>query len=122
MSYQPPLAAVVLFLAMGMLGMGNGAVFQLVPQRFPREIGVITGVVGAAGGVGGFFLPTVLGGLRQLTGSYAYGFPLFALVALGSAGALTYVSRVWEASLVGAGGLAGNVVERPMLAEAESPA
>ena len=35
---------------MGLLGMGNGAVFQLVPQRFPKEIGVITGIVGAAGG------------------------------------------------------------------------
>ena len=49
---------------MGLLGMGNGAVFQLVPQRFPQEIGVITGIVGAAGGVGGFFLPTLLGGLQ----------------------------------------------------------
>ena len=48
----------ILFAVMGLLGMGNGAVFQLVPQRFPREIGVITGVVGAAGGIGGFFLPT----------------------------------------------------------------
>src|SRR5262249_47951001 len=43
----------LMFVAMGMLGMGNGAVFQLVPQRFPKEIGVITGIVGAAGGIGG---------------------------------------------------------------------
>src|SRR5262245_51924209 len=118
-----PLAAAVLFLAMGMLGMGNGAVFQLVPQRFPREIGVITGVVGAAGGVGGFFLPTVLGGLRQLTGSYAYGFPLFALVALGSALALSYVSRLWEGSFVGTGRLGARALAPPPVdAEAESPA
>jgi len=55
----PPLAVVVpmLFLAVGCLGMGNGAVFQLVPQRFAGRMGIITGVVGAAGGLGGFVLP-----------------------------------------------------------------
>ena len=62
----PPLPAAItlLFVGMGLLGMGNGSVFQLVPQRFPQEIGVITGIVGAAGGVGGFFLPNLLGGLK----------------------------------------------------------
>ena len=39
------------------LGLGNGAVFQMVPQRFAREIGLVTGVVGAVGGIGGFILP-----------------------------------------------------------------
>jgi NNP family nitrate/nitrite transporter-like MFS transporter len=104
----PPLglATAVLFLGMGLLGMGNGAVFQLVPQRFPKEMGVITGVVGAAGGIGGFFLPTVLGGLKQLTGSFAGGFILFALAGAGCAGALIYVSRAWEGAFVGRGGLA----------------
>ena len=48
------------------LGMGNGAVFQLVPQRFRKEIGVMTGLVGMAGGVGGFYLASSLG-LRQAT-------------------------------------------------------
>jgi len=76
----PPLAMAVtlLFVGMGMLGMGNGAVFQLVPQRFPDRIGIVTGLVGAAGGLGGFFLPTVLGATRDLTGSYAAGLMLFA--------------------------------------------
>ena len=60
----------LLFFGMGLLGMGNGAVFQLVPQRFPDRIGIVTGVVGAAGGLGGFFLPSVLGAVRELTGSY----------------------------------------------------
>jgi len=55
------------FLSMGMLGMGNGAVFQLVPQRFSKHIGVITGVVGAAGGLGGFLLPSVLGAIKDRT-------------------------------------------------------
>ena len=66
------------FVGMGMLGMGNGAVFQLVPQRFPDRMGIVTGLVGAAGGLGGFFLPTVLGATRDLTCSYASGLLLFA--------------------------------------------
>jgi NNP family nitrate/nitrite transporter-like MFS transporter len=78
-SSTPPLmiAVTLLFLGMGMLGMGNGAVFQLVPQRFPERMGIVTGLVGAAGGLGGFFLPTVLGIARDVTGSYASGLLLF---------------------------------------------
>src|SRR5690606_35712861 len=65
-SALPPLAMmiVLLFVAMMSLGMGNGAVFQLVPQRFQKEIGIVTGIVGAAGGVGGFLLPKILGNLK----------------------------------------------------------
>jgi MFS transporter, NNP family, nitrate/nitrite transporter len=71
----PPVrgAVVLLFLGMGMLGMGNGAVFQLAPQRFPDRIGLVTGIVGAAGGLGGFFLPTLLGAAKDVTGSYSAG-------------------------------------------------
>ena len=64
---------------MGLLGMGNGAVFQIVPQRFSQEIGVVTGIVGAAGGIGGFLLPNLLGSMKQATGSFAGGFLTFAL-------------------------------------------
>jgi NNP family nitrate/nitrite transporter-like MFS transporter len=64
------------------LGMGNGAVFQLVPQRFGREIGVMTGLVGMAGGVGGFYLASTLGLAKQFTGAYQAGFLGFALLAL----------------------------------------
>jgi NNP family nitrate/nitrite transporter-like MFS transporter len=108
LSALPQLAwSTVLMLAgMGMLGMGNGSVFQLVPQRFPKEIGVMTGIVGAAGGIGGFFLPNLLGGLRQLTGTFTAGFFIFALTAFACAGALPYVSRVWEGVFVRRGGLA----------------
>jgi NNP family nitrate/nitrite transporter-like MFS transporter len=78
----PPVAVAValLFLGMGMLGMGNGAVFQLVPQRFGDRIGIVTGLVGAAGGLGGFFLPTLLGAARDLTGSYSSGLLICAAV------------------------------------------
>jgi NNP family nitrate/nitrite transporter-like MFS transporter len=56
-------------------------VFQLVSQRFPREIGIITGLVGAAGGVGGFFLPSLLGAVKGSVGSFALGFVLLGVYA-----------------------------------------
>lgn len=90
--------AVLMFVVMGLLGMGNGAVFQLVPQRFPREIGVMTGIVGAAGGLGGFALPNLLGSLKQLTGTFGSGFLGFALASFSCAAALWYVGRTWEAA------------------------
>ena len=79
----PPIAAMVVLLVIGMafLGMGNGTVFQLVPQRFRKEIGVATGMVGAIGGLGGFMLPNLLGNVKQATGSFSEGFVVLALVA-----------------------------------------
>ncbi|MFJ7928717.1 nitrate/nitrite transporter [Peribacillus sp. NPDC096622] len=73
---------ILLFIGMLFLGMGNGAVFQLVPQRFSKEIGFITGIVGAAGGVGGFLVPNILGTLKQITGTYATGFLVFSAVGI----------------------------------------
>jgi NNP family nitrate/nitrite transporter-like MFS transporter len=64
------------------LGLGNGAVFKLVPQWFPGRTGAVTGIVGAAGGLGGFFPPLVLGVVRQSTGAYTIGFVLLGLTAL----------------------------------------
>jgi NNP family nitrate/nitrite transporter-like MFS transporter len=64
------------------LGLGTGAVFKLVPQWFPDDVGAVTGVVGAAGGLGGFFPPLVMALVKSLTGSYTLGFVLLAAVAL----------------------------------------
>ena len=96
----PPLwlVTVLLFLVMAVLGMGNGSVFQLVPQRFREEIGVATGVVGAAGGLGGFLLPSFLGLLKDWTGSYGMGFFCFGAAGLGCLGLLQLVQEGWRTS------------------------
>lgn len=65
------------------LGLGTGAVFKLVAAWFPGEVGAVTGVVGAAGGLGGFFPPLVMALVKTLTGSYALGFALLGAVAVG---------------------------------------
>jgi NNP family nitrate/nitrite transporter-like MFS transporter len=71
--------------ALGMaaaIGLGNGAVFKLVPQYFPQSVGAVTGLVGAMGGLGGFFPPLVLGVIRQQTGSFFWGFIFLAAFAM----------------------------------------
>jgi MFS transporter, NNP family, nitrate/nitrite transporter len=76
-----PLTIACLTMAVA-LGLGTGAVFKLVADWFPDRVGAVTGVVGAAGGLGGFFPPLVMGIVKTATGGYALGFILMALVAL----------------------------------------
>ncbi len=127
LSALPPLysGTALLFAAMAALGMGNGCIFQIVPQRFSKEIGVVTGIVGAAGGLGGFVLPMVLGLLKQTTGSFGGGFLGFALVGgLGGALTLAYVSRGWRGLFPGEDerALEFGPVPHSIVAEAEAVA
>jgi len=87
---------VLLFFTMGMLGMGNGAVFQLVPQRFPERIGVLTGLVGAAGGFGGFLLPSLLGAIKDRTGQYSWGLYLCAAAFFVGFATLLQLGTKWH--------------------------
>ncbi|ABE48592.1 MULTISPECIES: nitrate/nitrite transporter [Methylobacillus] len=86
----------IVVLAMISLGMGNGAVFQLVPQRFRKEIGVMTGLIGMAGGIGGFYLASSLGYSKQVTGSYQLGLAVFASLAVVALFGLTLVKKRWR--------------------------
>lgn len=95
----PPVAfAAVALFSIGVLslGMGNGAVFQLLPQRFRREIGAMTGLVGAAGGLGGFFLAKALAFSKGATGGFTAGFVFFGFLALLGLVGLVFVRTRWR--------------------------
>jgi NNP family nitrate/nitrite transporter-like MFS transporter len=79
--HMVPLTIACLTLAVA-VGLGTGAVFKLVAEWFPNEVGAVTGVVGAAGGLGGFFPPLVMGLIKGQTGSYLLGFLAMALVGV----------------------------------------
>ena len=72
-------AVVLIVVAVGVMGVGNGVILQLASEWFPKQIGLASGVVGAAGGIGGFLLPLWLGTLKEVTGSYRTGLWVFAL-------------------------------------------
>jgi NNP family nitrate/nitrite transporter-like MFS transporter len=84
LAFEPGIVlATVAFLSIALLlGLGNGAVFKLVADLFPREAGTVTGVVGAAGALGGFFPPLVMGLVKDATGSYGIAFMLLSEFAL----------------------------------------
>jgi NNP family nitrate/nitrite transporter-like MFS transporter len=99
MSFGQPtyqLALAIIIPVMAVLGMGNGAVFQLVPQRFRKEIGVMTGLVGMAGGVGGFYLAASLGYFKQSSGTYQTGLLIFAGLAVLAMIGLAGVKNRWR--------------------------
>ncbi|HEV3330944.1 MAG TPA: MFS transporter [Bryobacteraceae bacterium] len=114
LSTLPPavIAVALLVLTMAMLGMGNGAVFQLVPQRFAGQVGIMTGIVGAAGGLGGFLLPSLLGTMKDRTGSFGTGFGVLATVAACGLTSLLILRgnwrRTWPRESVLRAGLASN--------------
>lgn len=91
-------ATTLLLFIMAILGLSNGSVFQLVPQRFREEIGVATGVVGAAGGIGGFVLPAFMGLAKEHAGSYGAGFLGIGLGGLACLWLLRMVQREWHGS------------------------
>jgi NNP family nitrate/nitrite transporter-like MFS transporter len=72
------MAVVMMVVATAAMGFGNGVVFQLVAEWFPKDIGLASGVVGASGAIGGFLLPILIGTMKGLSGSYESGLWLFA--------------------------------------------
>jgi NNP family nitrate/nitrite transporter-like MFS transporter len=84
------------FVASGAFGMCNGSVFQLLPQRFSRDISLMTGLVGCGGGIGGFLLGRLFGLSKQYTGSYTSGIIFFAGLALVALAGLFLVKKRWR--------------------------
>jgi NNP family nitrate/nitrite transporter-like MFS transporter len=90
------LALILLITGTGSLGMASGAVFQLVPLRFRNNVGSVTGLIGAAGGLGGFFLAWVIGQSKQMTDSFALGFLIFTLLSILSIYGIQKVKSRWR--------------------------
>jgi MFS transporter, NNP family, nitrate/nitrite transporter len=90
------IAALGFLIAAGAFGMANGSVFQLLPQRFARDIGIMTGLVGCGGGLGGFLLASSLGFSKGLTGSYLAGLLTFAVLCTVAFFGLALVKTRWR--------------------------
>ena len=96
---MPPLpGAVALLTALYLcFGLGNGATFQLVPHRWKGKTGLMTGIIGAAGGIGGFYLPVVMSMAKEGTGSYQLGFTTFGILAALAFALVVVLHRQWLA-------------------------
>ena len=90
------MSVIALFIAMSGLGIGNGAIFQLIPLRFPRRMGVVTGLVGTAGGLGGFSLVWGFGLFQEWSGGHESGFVVLAALSGVALMGLWSVKRKWR--------------------------
>lgn len=93
-----PLALSVTLCLMAFLGLGNGVIFQIVSLRYMGMMGTASGVIGAAGALGGFILPVWFGIMKDFTQSYGSGFMLLGVVALVAYTSSTLISRSLSAS------------------------
>jgi len=91
-----PWSVSALIVGVTAMGFGNGVVFRIVSDRFQQHLGLASGVVGAAGGLGGFVLPVWLGILKDASGSYRAGFWLFAAAAAAACIGTVSMSRSVE--------------------------
>jgi MFS transporter, NNP family, nitrate/nitrite transporter len=106
--FLPPLHAMtaLLLLVFAALGVGNGAVFQLVPLRYPAASALASSVIGEAGALGGALIPNAMGLSLQWTHSYWLGFGLFAAATGASMVVLIRATRRWTSTWAGDGGKA----------------
>lgn len=105
---QPSLTVttVLFMICFAALGAGNGALFQLVPLRWPSNTAVAGSMIGEVGALGGALLPNLMGLSKQYSGSYAGGFLAFAVLAAGVMLVLRSASKSWTRTWVGPGGKA----------------
>jgi MFS transporter, NNP family, nitrate/nitrite transporter len=100
------LTTLLFMLCFAALGAGNGALFQLVPLRWPLATAVAGSMIGEIGALGGGFLPNAMGQSQQLAGTYLWGFVAFAVLALAMLAALRLLEPHWSRSWAGRGGRA----------------
>lgn len=120
-------ATIGFMLCFAALGAGNGAVFQLVPLRWPKSTAIAGSMIGEIGALGGGIIPNAMGISKQYTGTYFYGFSLFCALAVFAFLVLYLAQRKWTKIWVDKGGLArvkinesiilSNVVELDQVAD-----
>ena len=100
------LTTLLFMLCFAALGAGNGALFQLVPLRWPLATAVAGSMIGEVGALGGGFLPNAMGLSKQYSGSYLWGFLSFTLLALVMLVVLRVVQIRWTRTWAEKGGRA----------------
>ena len=105
-STQPSLLLTILLfmLCFSALGAGNGALFQLVPLRWPVTTAVAGSMIGEVGALGGAILPNAMGLSKSYTGSFAAGFVVYATLAVCVLILLLVVQKKWIGTWIGKGG------------------
>jgi NNP family nitrate/nitrite transporter-like MFS transporter len=101
-----PATTLLFMLCFAALGAGNGALFQLVPLRWPLTTAVAGSMIGEVGALGGGFLPNAMGLSKQYANTYLWGFVAFAVLALGMLGMLRVVQIRWTRTWAEKGGRA----------------
>jgi NNP family nitrate/nitrite transporter-like MFS transporter len=103
LSFEPSLVVTtILFMCcFAGLGAGNGALFQLVPLRWPLATAIAGSMIGEIGACGGSLIPNVMGQSKQLSGSFAIGFLVFAVMTLFVLIILMFIQRRWTQSWIG---------------------
>jgi NNP family nitrate/nitrite transporter-like MFS transporter len=105
------MTTVLFMLCFAALGAGNGALFQLVPLRWPVTTAVAGSMIGEIGAVGGGFLPNAMGYSKEHFGTYAWGFVAFAALALVMLVVLRVSQIRWTRTWAEKGGRAKGFVE-----------
>jgi NNP family nitrate/nitrite transporter-like MFS transporter len=96
----------LLMLCFGALGAGNGALFQLVPLRWPTTTAVAGSMIGEIGALGGGLVPNAMGLSREYLGNYFAGFLLFAVLSLVMLGVMRFMQIRWTRTWAEKGGRA----------------
>ena len=100
------LTTLLLIACFAALGAGNGALFQLVPLRWPAATAVAGSMIGEIGALGGGLVPNAMGLSRQYLGSYVWGFVLFAALAFVMLGVMRVMQIRWTRTWAEKGGRA----------------
>ncbi len=106
--FQSNIVATTIFfmICFAMLGAGNGALFQLVPLRWPTTTAIAGSMIGEIGALGGGFIPNAMGLSKEYTGTFFWGFAAFSLIAITAFVVLRVAQRKWTKTWVDKGGKA----------------